>query len=222
MRSTLSILQIEDDPLWRDFCLAALGEVPGIACVETAADGASGLALAKRQRPDVVLLDLRLPDLDGFAVLEELAQLKPAPPKIIILSVRNDPVAISRARDERVHGFVWKTSDVKPCLRTTLEEVAAGRRYFPEDVRRAWAALRADPAAFFKILSTRELALMPYFARGWDDAEIGRAVGLSAATVKSHRQHTMAKAGLHRTAQLIHWAIRLGFGHGDTPLPASG
>ncbi|MBI2512066.1 MAG: response regulator transcription factor [Opitutae bacterium] len=211
----MSILQIEDDPLWREFCGAALREIAAVERVESAADGASGMALAELLQPTIVLIDLRLPDMDGFEAIAALARLRPAPPKILILSSRNDAVAIFRMRDERVHGFLWKTGDVKTHLAAAVAELAAGRRYFPEEVRRAWAALRAEPSAFFKILSGRELELMPYFARGWDDAEIGRALGLSALTVKSHRQHAMAKVGVHRTPQLIHWAIRAGFGHGE-------
>lgn len=205
--------------MWRDYCGTALRNLPGVARVDTAVDGANGLALADRLRPDIILLDLRLPDMDGFTVVERLPERRPAT-RVLILSARNDAVTIFRARDPRVHGFLWKTGDVKARLAAALEQLAAGHRYFPDEVRRAWTTQRADPAAFFKILSARELELMPYFARGWDDAEIARELGLSVLTVKSHRQHAMAKVGVHRTPQLIHWAIRLGFGHSEA-VPAA-
>ncbi|MBI5424477.1 MAG: response regulator transcription factor [Opitutae bacterium] len=215
MCSALSILQIEDDPLWRDFCAAALQDRPEVGSLETAVDGAGGLALAQLRRPDIVLLDLRLPDIDGFVLLEQLAKLRPRPPKILILSVRNDAWALFRSRDERVHGFLWKTGDIKLHLLTALTALAQGNKYYPADVRQAWTELRADPSAFFKILSSRELDLMHHFASGLGDAEIAQQIGLSTLTVKSHRQHVMTKIGVHSTPQLIHWAIRAGFGRGD-------
>lgn len=215
MCSALSILQIEDDPLWRDFCVAALRDQPLVQWIEAAANGAGGLALAELRRPDIVLLDLRLPDIDGFVLLEQLAKLRPRPPKVLILSVRHDAWAMFRSRDERVHGFVWKTGDIKTHLLAALTALAQGNKYYPPDVRQAWTELRADPSAFFKILSSRELDLMHHFASGLGDAEIAQTVGLSALTVKSHRQHVMTKIGVHSTPELIQWAVQAGFGRSD-------
>lgn len=215
MCSALFILQIEDDPLWRDFCAAALRGRPEVGRFETAPDGTSGLAVAQRRHPDIVLLDLRLPDIDGFGLLAELAQLRPRPPKILILSARNDAWALFRSRDERVHGFVLKNGDIKAHLLAALAALSQGNKYYPPEVRQAWMELRANPSAFFKILSSRELDLMHHFASGLGDAEIAQEVGLSTLTVKSHRQHVMAKIGVHSTPALIDWGMRAGFGRGD-------
>ncbi|MBI2518385.1 MAG: response regulator transcription factor [Opitutae bacterium] len=209
-RKNLSILSIEDESLWRTFIAAALGVLPMVSQSESAPTGQDGLRMARTLRPDIVLLDLMLPDTDGFSLALDLARL-PHPPRIILLSSRQDDVALLAASESHISGLLWKSGDVFRQLPVVLGEVASGRKFYPPEVRDALRRLRADPNAFFKILSTRELELMPRFGLGQSDAEIATALGLSNHTVKSHRQHVMAKLGLHSAPRLIHWAIDHGF-----------
>jgi DNA-binding NarL/FixJ family response regulator len=218
--SPVTVLHVEDDPLWADFCRALFRRDPGIRWLGPVATGAAALAATSHLHPDIVLLDVNLPDGDGFALARQIvAQGRPVP-KLLLLSARDDQVLLSKVRDTDFHGLLWKNRDIESELPQALAELARGGRYFPAEVRRAWSELRARPDAFFKILSTREIDLLPYFSRGLDDDAIARLVGGSPLTVKSHRQHIMSKLGLHRSAELIHWTIKAGFGTSDATSPA--
>lgn len=149
--------------------------------------------------------------MDGFWVAGELAR-RPAAPRIIVLSARSDDAALLRIMQQPdISGLIWKAGEVLPRLTVAITEVRSGRKYYPPEVREALRRFRADPQAFFKILSDREISLLPDLGRGQTDDEIAVKTGLSSLTVKSHRQHIMAKLGLHRTPELIYWAIEHGF-----------
>jgi two-component system response regulator NreC len=176
----------------------------------TATSARAGIALCRDHQPNLVLLDLTLPDADGFDLALSLANL-PRPPRILLLTTRSDAVTLFRAGCASISGMIWKTGRVQETLRFAVREVLAGRRYFPDDIREAMRATRTDPAAFFKILSCRELALLPLLCQGLNDEQIGERNGSCPATVKSHRHHIMTKLGLHSTAGLVSWATEKGF-----------
>lgn len=206
----LLILHVEDDPLWRSLIAQLLQAVPGVRQCVQCATGADGLKSAQSHQPDIVLLDLRLPDADGFVVAAELGRSQLHLP-IILLSARLDEAALVNATQPHIAGLIWKSTEVDSQLPRAIEEVTAGRKYYPPLVRESLRRLRTDPRAFFKILSDREIELLPLFGLGLTDQEIADRSGPSPLTIKSHRQHIMAKLGLHRTPELIYWAIKRGF-----------
>ena len=206
----LLILHVEDDPLWRSLIAQLLQTVPGVRQCVQCATGADGLKSAQTHQPDIVLLDLRLPDADGFAVATKLRQL-PTLPRILLLSARIDDTALINATQPHFAGLIRKSPEIAQQLPVAIEAVSAGRQYFSPSVRECLQRLRADPRAFFKILSDREIELMPHFGKGLTDLEIAARSTLSPLTIKSHRQHIMTKLGLHRTPELIYWAIEHGF-----------
>lgn len=208
---SLSILHIEDDPLWGDAVRLIVESLPLDVAYRRGASRAEGLRLARECGPEIVLLDLRLPDGDGFGVAAELSG-ESGRPRIIVVSARHDDLALWRImREPRLAGLVWKSGDLREHLPAALAAVQRGHKYLPADVHAAMRRLRADPHAFFKILSDRELGLLPGLGRGLTDDELAAQAGVSSLTVKSHRQHIMAKLGLHRTPDLIYWAIAHGF-----------
>ena len=184
----------------------------------TATSAQAAIALCRTHEPDLALLGLTLPDADGFDLALALANL-PRPPRILLLTGKADALTLFRAGYAYIAGMVWKTGHVQETLRCAVREILAGRRYFPEDVREAMRATRTDPTAFFKILSGRELAMLPLLCQGLTDSQIGGRIGSCPATVKSHRQHIMTKLDLHRTADLIRWAAEKGFGNCPRPGP---
>ena len=208
--SRKSLLHIEDDVLWGRAVKQMVNTWQEVSHVGTATSAEAGIALCRTHQPDLALLGLELPDADGFELALTLASF-PRPPRILLLTVKTDAVTLFRAGYAYIAGMVWKTDPVHETLRCAVREVLAGRRYFPENVRQAMRATRTDPAAFFKILSSRELSMLPLLCQGFTDGQIAEQNGLCPATVKSHRQHIMAKLNLHRTADLIRWAAEKGF-----------
>lgn len=214
-KRALSLLHIEDDSLWQTVISAALSGVPGVAHVQTAPTARDGLAIAATLRPDIVLLDLQLPDGDGLALSRELV-LRPCPPRIVILSSRQDSAVLHAASQPHIAGLLWKAGDTLQLLPCAVETVARGGKYYPPEVCEALRRFRAAPDAFFKILSERELELLPHFGSGGSDDEIAAALELSAHTVRSHRQNVMRKLGLPSTGRLIHWIVVNGFAASGT------
>lgn len=215
--NSLSILHIEDDPLWGEAVRLVVESLPEPVDYRRGATGAEGIRLAREQEAEIVLLDLRLPDRDGFGVAGDLVR-RAGRPRIIVLSARTDDAALLQVmRQPHFSGLIWKAGWMREQLPAALAEVRSGRKYYPPEVRDALRRLRADPQAFFKILSDREIALLPGLGRGLTDGEIAGQAGLTALTVKSHRQHIMAKLGLHRTPDLIYWAIEHGFVESTLP-----
>ena len=208
--SRKALLHIEGDLQWGRSVKRMVSTWPEVCHVGTATSAEAGIALCRAHQPDLALLGLELPDADGFDLALTLANL-PRPPRILLLTVKSDAVTLFRAGYAYIAGMVWKSDPLHDTLRCAVREILAGRRYFAEDVRQAMRSTRTDPAAFFKILSSRELAMLPLLCRGFTDGQIAEQSGLRPATVKSHRQHIMSKLDLHQTADLIRWAAEKGF-----------
>ena len=214
--SRKSLLHVEDDALWGQTVQQMASTWQDVCHVGTATSAQAGIALCRIHQPDLALLGLTLPDADGFDLALTLANF-PRPPRILVLTVKTDAVTLFRAGYAYIAGLVWKTGQVRETLRCAVREILAGRRYYPEDVRQAMRAIRTDPAAFFKILSSRELSLLPLLCQGLSDSQIGELNALCPATVKSHRQHIMTKLNLHSSEDLIHWAAEKGFAGASHP-----
>lgn len=209
----LSVLHVEDDSLWQTCLLEALRAVPFVARVESAPTGAAGLAMATRLRPDLVLVDLSLPDVDGVVLAGDLGRLRPRP-RVLLCTARRDDAVLLAASEPHVAGLLWKTGDLLAHLPAALTAATEGGKYYPPDVREALRRFRTAPSAFIKLLSPREIRLLPLFGRGDTDAEMAAALGLSVHTVRSHRQSIMRKLNLPSTPRLIHWIVVHGFAQG--------
>ena len=205
----VSVLHIEDDPLWSRLVESTLVGEPGLKACWQAATAAEGLALTRERKPDLVLLDLNLPDASGCTLADDL-MLQFQPPRIILLTTRRDDITLFLANQPFISGLLWKNTQVAALLPDAVRAVMAGQRYFPPEVQAAIRGLRQSPDAFFKILTPKELELMPHFGGGGTDSDIAGALGLSVSATRSHRQRIMGKLGLHRSIDLMHWAIRTG------------
>ena len=180
------------------------------AGVRTAGNRASALTLCRASPPDLVILDLVLPDGDGLDLLPELFALAP-PVKVIALSSHIDEFTLHRALSSRVHGILDKNEQPVRILREAMEAVLAGKQYLSSAVQRLRASLRADPAAFDKILSAREQDVLRLVGQGLPNEEVAARLKISPSTAKNHRLNLMAKLDLHSTPQLIRYAIEKGF-----------
>jgi two-component system response regulator NreC len=206
----VNITVIEDHALMRDLLVKACREAITGSVVDGARDAASGLDLCRRTAPDIVILDLALPDRDGLEVIDELLAILPQA-KIIGVSGYTDEFTIHRVMHSKLHGFVDKNEQTVDALAEAVQTAAAGQRYFSTSVREALASLRNDPVSFDKILSEREQGLLALFGRGLTNEEVAAAVSLSELTVRNHRCRLMAKLGLRTSPELIRYAMEKGF-----------
>lgn len=217
-RYPVKIVIVEDQTMIRDLLVRACQSAFEHATVEQAADGARALERCKAIRPDLILLDLELPDGDGLDLLPALRALAPQA-KVVVLSSHTDEVTISRIMQTHVEGFVDKNSQPLETLREAVQSVMEGRRYLSPVVGKVWARLRDEPEAFSKILSEREQEILGLVGRGLTNSEIAERVDLRVVTIQNHRCNIMTKLGIHSTSHLIRYANEKGFTRLSTTLP---
>ncbi|MDB6165010.1 MAG: vraR 1 [Lacunisphaera sp.] len=206
-----TILCIEDDRLVREFLIVRVKQVIGASTrILESGNGASGLEMAREHKPDLVVLDLGLPDMSGFKVAEALHDLSPRPRILVVTAFAPDQV-LNRIHHSPVAGLLVKSDASSSELITAIQAVLAGQTYFSQKILAAMAAARSAPGHFSKILSPREIELLPLFGYGWNNERIATRTGLSPATIRTHRQNILGKLDLHSTEKLIHWAISKGF-----------
>lgn len=209
-RLLIKIAVIEDHALMRDLLVKACREALGGADVAGARDAKSGLALCQESCPDVIILDLVLPDRDGLDLLDELLAATPAS-KIIGISSYTDEYTLHRAMHSKLHGFVDKNEQTVETLTAAVHAVMNGQRYLSSAVHAAQQALSSNPDSFHKILSDREQSLLTLFGRGLTNEQVAAHVSLSELTVRNHRCRLMAKLNIRTSPELIRYALEKGF-----------
>jgi DNA-binding NarL/FixJ family response regulator len=206
----LKIVAIEDQVMMRGLIVRVCREqFPG-ETIRDAADVRSGRALCREIRPDIVLLDLDLPDGDGLDLLADIRTDSPHS-KIIVLTSHSDEFAIHRSLEAGVSAFVDKCSQPIEIVGEAIAAVAAGRSFYSPVVGQAKARLRDDPNAFTKLLSPREQEILRLLGEGLPNETVAERVGISAQTIHSYRRNIMVKLGIHSTPQLIRYAVEKGF-----------
>jgi DNA-binding NarL/FixJ family response regulator len=207
---TMKIVIIEDHKLIRDMLAAACSQIVPTAAIDVAETGKAGVETTGRVRPDLVFLDLGLPDADGLDLLSELLAVAPRA-RVIALSSFADEFTVHRALRSQVHGFVDKGEQPLEMLKAAIDAVMAGQKYFSPTVQKLKASLRSDPASFDKVLSDREQHLLGLFGQGLTNDAVATLVGLTPGTVKLHRRNIHRKLGFHSTPELMNYALEKGF-----------
>ena len=206
----MKILIVEDQTLFRDLLANECAAVFGGALLRTADTIAGLLTACRADPPDVILLDIVLPDADALDHLDEVRALAPLA-KIVILSSHIDEFTIHRALESHVHGILDKLEQPANTLHAVIETILSGKRYLSPAVVRLRASVRADPLAFDKILTPREQAVLRLIGAGLTNDTIADRLTISTATAKTHRIRIMAKLGMHSTHELVRYAIEKGF-----------
>jgi DNA-binding NarL/FixJ family response regulator len=206
----IRVLVVDDEDLIRGGLAA-----PDMDVVGQAADGNAAVEQAASTAPDVILMDIRLPDIDGVTATERiLAQVRDPRPRVLILTVLDDDDYVYTALRAGASGFLLKGTRPEQLL-TAIQVVAAGDGLFgPTVTRRLIEAYTTNrpvsrPQAL-DCLTPRELEVIRLVATGADNAEIARRLTLTKATVKTHLNRAMAKLDLNSRAQAVVIAYETG------------
>jgi two-component system NarL family response regulator len=204
MPEKIRVLIVDDHKVVRVGLATMIGREPDMEVVGEAADGPAALAAYDALHPDVVLLDLRLPDMDGPAVITRLRQKDPQA-KVIVLTSYDSDEDIFRAVEAGARGYLLKGAFPDGILEEAIRTVHAGSRLIPRDVADRLADRLGSPT-----LTPREIAVLELVARGLSNREIGAVLSTSAGTVKTHLERVYAKLGVgDRTAAAL-TAVRRG------------
>jgi DNA-binding NarL/FixJ family response regulator len=215
---SITVLIADDQSLMRTAFRMSLGAEPDIEVVGEAADGIEAIELAERLRPDVVVMDIRMPRLDGVAATRALtAQEHGEPTTVLVITTFDLDEYVVEALRAGASGFLLKDATSAELVRA-VRVVAAGdallaptvtRRLLDKYARRlppATAQSAAAPAAITK----RELAVLMLIAQGLSNIEIGQSLHLAESSVKTHVGHLLAKLHLHDRVQLVIFAYETG------------
>jgi two-component system, NarL family, invasion response regulator UvrY len=199
----MKVLLIEDHAIVRAGCARVLGTRPDIQVIE-ARTGAEGAAAAAAERPDLVILDLNLPDMRGLEVLLAIRAVQPYL-KVIIFSMYEDPALVSRALEAGALGYVSKNDDPELLLEA-IDNGLAGRTYLGHAVaqKMALASLTADPLTG---LTERERRLIDLLGSARTLGEISADLDVSYRTTAALAARTRIKLGLRTNSALIKFAV---------------
>lgn len=204
--NTLRVLVADDHRLMLAAVRRALADAPDLEIVQEVSVGSHVLPAVRESSPDVVLLDLRMPELDGLACLERLRKATPDV-AVVILSSYSDPEQIEAARLGGARGYVVKT--VEPVdLPTVLRTALSGDSFqvWGAHVEQVGAPEDDETAS----LSERESAVLDAVARGLSNREIGRQLWISEQTVKFHLRNVYRKLGISSRTEAARYAYRTG------------
>ncbi|RDI22027.1 LuxR family two component transcriptional regulator [Pseudacidovorax intermedius] len=192
---------VDDHPLVRDGLRARLEALPGLRIVGEAGSAAEALAQVDAARPDLMLVDVGMKDMNGIE-LAALLLARPAPPHVVMLSMYDNPEYVQRALQAGAQGYVLKDAPASEIV-AAIEAVAAGGTFLSPAVSKKLFRNQAPRP----LLTPRESEILSAIGRGESSKQIARDLGLSVRTVDAHRQSIKRRLGIEGQAELIRYAV---------------
>jgi DNA-binding NarL/FixJ family response regulator len=203
MAKKITVLLVDDHSLVRRGFRRMLEDEADMHVVGEAGNGEEAIKLAKEFRPEVVVMDCALPGMNGLSATREILEQLPET-AILMLSMHTESTWVRQAIDAGAKGYMLKNAlDLE--LGSAIRKVAAGESVFDPQVEQG-STLKGERAA----LTPRELEVLQMIVDGKSNKEIATALDLSANTVAVHRANIMNTLGIHKTAELVVYAIRAG------------
>jgi DNA-binding NarL/FixJ family response regulator len=203
----ITVLLADDHPLVRRGFRRMLEDDPAVAVVAEAGDGDEAVRLAKATRPQVVLIDYAMPGLNGVAATRAI--LRDAPETaVVVLSMHSEDALVRQAIEAGARGYVLKSA-IELDLAAVVKRAASGEVVLDPRLT-ASHGLKGDRGS---VLTPRELEVLQLICDGKSNREIAAALNLSVNTVAVHRANIMNSLGIHKTAELVVYAIRNGLVH---------
>ncbi len=215
MMKQITVLLAEDHTIVREGFRKMLELEKDFQIVGEAQDGRQAVAMVKKLRPEVVLMDIALPLLNGLEATRQVLKAFPAT-KIIMLSAHSDDAYVTNATESGARGFLLKQTSAQDVCQA-IREVQKGKTFFSPSVSRRFNRLNPpslDRQGVLKKkaaeLTSREMEVLQLIAEGKANKETASELGISLKTVEKHREHLMEKLDIHDTAGLTRYAISAG------------
>jgi len=212
----ITVLLAEDHCIVREGVRRMLELEIDMEIVGEAQDGRQAVALADRLRPEVVLMDIAMPMLNGLEATRQILKTLPGA-KVLILSAHNDDAYVKNAAESGAMGFLLKQTSSAHDVCQAVREVQKGRPFFSPSVSKRFQRLNQttkDPAGPPKRkaakLTSREMEVLQLIAEGKANKETAVELGVGIKTIEKHREHLMDKLDIHDTAGLTRYAISAG------------
>jgi DNA-binding NarL/FixJ family response regulator len=210
----LRLFLIDDHPVVREAIARELAASPDISIVGEADTAADALSRAPEARPDVIVVDLQLPDRDGPDLIGALRAQLPAA-RLVVLSAYDDEYRVTEALRAGAHGYILKTATVDEILAAIREVVAGGTPLSPSLTEGVLRSMRRTGRGHglgggLDALTPRELQVLRLFASGRSTREVAQALGISPKTVETHRIRIYDKLGVKGVVDLTRLAVRAG------------
>ena len=205
----IQVLLIDDHAMLREALQLVFDRTPGFKVVGAAGDAQSGISIAEREHPNVVLMDIEMPGLDPFAAAERIRSILPDT-ALVFLSAHVTDRFLRRALDLGAKGYLTKRESPQSLVEA-VRRVAAGEEVFSGEVAdRMHPKPTGDLRTRGDSLSPREQEVLRYVAMGHTKRSIAELMGLSIKTVEGHTDHLMKKLDIHNKVDLARYAIREG------------
>jgi DNA-binding NarL/FixJ family response regulator len=199
----IRVFSVDDHPLLREGIAAIINNQPDMTVIAQSANGQDAIQQFKKHQPDVTLMDLRLPDMNGIDVLAGIRAEFPEA-RIIILTTFEGDVEIKRALEAGARGYLLKSMPPKELLEV-IRQVHAGKKRIPPELAAELAEHISDEA-----LTTREVEVLGQIAGGNRNRDIAEQLFISEETVKVHIKHIMEKLGASDRTQAVAIGVRRG------------
>jgi DNA-binding NarL/FixJ family response regulator len=216
MSDHIRVLVVDDQALVREGLMTLLTTVAGISPVAAASDGEEAMTAAQRHRPDVVLMDLRMPGVGGVEATRRIRQTLPDT-EVVVLTTHADETSILDALRAGARGYLTKDAGVAAIARAV--QAAANHETLLDPVVHSRLLAAAGPGSQPEArsgwqnpdeLTPREAEVLALIAAGMSNVEIAERLVVSEATVKTHINHIFAKTGARDRAQAVHYAYQHG------------
>jgi DNA-binding NarL/FixJ family response regulator len=199
----ISVLSVDDHPLLREGIAAIINNQPDMLLVAQAANGCDALKIFRQHRPDVTLMDLRLPDMSGIDALIAIRS-EFATARVIMLTTFEGDVEIRRSLEAGADGYMLKSMPPKDLI-DVIRQVHAGKKRIPAEIASQLAEHLGD-----EVLTGREVDVLKHLAGGNRNRDIAERLFISEETVKVHVKHLMEKLGASDRTQAVAIAVRRG------------
>ena len=194
-KKTLKVLIVDDDEYVRSAIQSVIMEKGGYFTME-AAEGSTAVRTFEAERPNAVILDLRMPDMDGIKTMKEMSKIDPTVPVIMLTAHGDVPTAVEAIKCG-AYDFIMKPPNFKKLLNILKQAIESPVRY----------SSKVPSSEGYRSLSPREREIMRWTVEGHSSTKIAERLSISPRTVEAHRAHIMKKLGLNNKSELIRYAV---------------